>query len=185
MARMALLGAAIAGPYGALHDQISYIISPEYFTKMKFRQFSYADFGWPDRVFAAEVGFLATSWVGLFGGWFVARAGLAGMPKGMRWSCFRSVSDCAHGGGNHRFARGTYWSCFHSMERSGLVARFQAGAGSSGFTRICDRLLLAPWQLPRRVVGAGACHRLRPKAGPMAFVERRITSARRSPELTK
>src|SRR5580700_8579924 len=73
---IALLGAVVAGMYGALHDQISYSISPEYFTKLKFRQFSYADFGWPHRVFASEVGFLATWWVGLFAGWFLARAGL-------------------------------------------------------------------------------------------------------------
>jgi hypothetical protein len=79
MIGVALLGAAIAGPYGALHDQISYAISPEYFTKMKFRQFSYANFGWSPRLFAAEVGFLATWWVGLLAGWFLARAGLAEM----------------------------------------------------------------------------------------------------------
>src|SRR5438046_38428 len=81
MARIALLGAALAGPYGAVHDQISFSLSPEYFTKMKFLQFSWADFGWPPRVFASEVGFLATWWVGLFGGWFVARAGLDEMPQ--------------------------------------------------------------------------------------------------------
>jgi hypothetical protein len=87
MVRIALLGAAIAGPYGALHDQISYSIAPEYFTKLKFKQFSYADFGWPPRVFAAEVGFLATWWVGLLAGWFLARAGLAAMPHPARRRC--------------------------------------------------------------------------------------------------
>jgi hypothetical protein len=87
MARIMLLGAVIAGCYGALHDQVSYAISPEYFTKLKFRQFSYADFGWPPRLFAAEVGFLATWWVGLLAGWFVARAGLAEMPVAERWPC--------------------------------------------------------------------------------------------------
>jgi len=80
MVRMAFLGAVVAGPYGAVHDQISYAISPEYFTKLKFRQFSYADFGWPPRLFAAEVGFLATWWVGLLAGWLLARAGLAELP---------------------------------------------------------------------------------------------------------
>jgi hypothetical protein len=68
---ISLLGAVIAGLYGAVHDQISYSISPEYFTKMKFEQFSYADFGFPPRVCASEVGFLATWWVGLFAGWYV------------------------------------------------------------------------------------------------------------------
>jgi hypothetical protein len=87
MIRIALLGAVVAGCYGALHDQISYAISPEYFTKLKFQQFSYAHFGWPPRFFAAEVGFLATWWVGLLAGWFVARAGLAEMPVTRRWLC--------------------------------------------------------------------------------------------------
>lgn len=80
MVRIALLGAVVAGCYGALHDQISYAISPEYFTKLKFRQFSYADFGWPPQLFASVIGFLATWWVGLFAGWFVARGGLVEIP---------------------------------------------------------------------------------------------------------
>jgi hypothetical protein len=87
MVRVACLGAVVAGCYGALHDQVSYAISPEYFTKLKFRQFDYADFGWPPRLFAAEVGFLATWWVGLVAGWFLARAGLAEMPATERWPC--------------------------------------------------------------------------------------------------
>src|SRR5262249_17256335 len=57
-------------------DQLSYTISPEYFTKLKFAQFAYADFGWPHRVLAAEVGFLATAGVGLIAGWVLARVGL-------------------------------------------------------------------------------------------------------------
>jgi hypothetical protein len=87
MIRLALMGTFVAGLYGALHDQISYTISPEYFTKFKFRQFAYADFGWPPRVFAAEVGFLATWWVGLIAGWLVARAGLVELPTSMRRPC--------------------------------------------------------------------------------------------------
>lgn len=55
---------------------------------MKFLQFAYADFGWPPRVFAAEVGFLATWWVGLIGGWLVARAGIIELPRPMQWPCF-------------------------------------------------------------------------------------------------
>jgi len=69
----AALGAVIAGVYGVIHDQVTYSISPEYFTKMKFIQFHYANFGFPRRVFVAEVGVLATWWVGFFGGWFMAR----------------------------------------------------------------------------------------------------------------
>ena len=46
---LVFVGAVLAGCYGALHDQISYTISPEYFTKVKFEQFRYADFGCGNR----------------------------------------------------------------------------------------------------------------------------------------
>ena len=77
---IALLGAWVAGIYGVLHDQVTYSISPEYFTKMKFDQFDYADFGFPRRFFVAEIGFLATWWVGFFAGWFLARVALPVWP---------------------------------------------------------------------------------------------------------
>ncbi len=73
---LALAGMGIAGIFGILHDQITYTISPEYFTRMKFDQFSYADFGYPPRIFVAEIGFLATWWVGLIAAWFLARVAL-------------------------------------------------------------------------------------------------------------
>lgn len=63
----------MAGGFGIIHDQVTYTISPEYFTRMKFDQFRSADFGFPPRVFVAEIGFLATWWVGLISGWFLAR----------------------------------------------------------------------------------------------------------------
>lgn len=66
----------IAGGFGVLHDQITFTISPEYFTRMKFDQFRAADFGFPERIFVAEIGFLATWWVGLIGAWFLARVAL-------------------------------------------------------------------------------------------------------------
>jgi hypothetical protein len=75
-ARLALAGALIAGCFGILHDQITYTISPEYFTRMKFDQFRRVDFGFPPRVFVAEIGFLATWWVGLIAAWFLARIAL-------------------------------------------------------------------------------------------------------------
>jgi hypothetical protein len=82
-----IAGALFAGLYGALHDQISYSISEEYFTKLKFYQFAYANFGWPPRLFAAEVGVLATWWFGLVGGWLLARLGLAELWISGRRSC--------------------------------------------------------------------------------------------------
>lgn len=77
----AVLGALIAGFYGVLHDQITYSISPEYFTRLKFFQFHYADFGLPPRVFVGEIGFLATWWVGLIAGWFLARIAVPAIPR--------------------------------------------------------------------------------------------------------
>jgi hypothetical protein len=69
----ALCGAFVAGCFGIVHDQITFTISPEYFTRMKFDQFRWAEVGLPERVFVAEIGFLATWWVGLIAGWFFAR----------------------------------------------------------------------------------------------------------------
>ncbi len=71
---LAVQGALVAGGYGILHDQLTYSISPEYYTCFKFGQFHYADFGWPVRWHVATIGFLATWWVGFFAGWLLARS---------------------------------------------------------------------------------------------------------------
>nr|WP_294903224.1 hypothetical protein [uncultured Lacibacter sp.] len=57
----------VAGVYGILHDQITYSISPEYFTKFKYKQFGFEPewFG-GHRATVAVIGFLATWWMGLF-----------------------------------------------------------------------------------------------------------------------
>lgn len=80
MLGIAFLGALVGGIYGVLHDQVTYSISNEYFTKLKFDQFHYANFGFPARVFVAEVGFLATCWAGFFSGWFLARVAVPAWP---------------------------------------------------------------------------------------------------------
>ena len=79
----ALIGAILAGLYGIIHDQITYSISPEYFTRLKFSQFHYANFGLPPRIFVAEIGFLASWWVGLFCGWFIARTIVAAYSRSL------------------------------------------------------------------------------------------------------
>ncbi len=81
MLAYAVLGAVLAGGYGVLHDQVTYSISPEYFTRLKFSQFHYANFGLPPRVFVAEIGFLATWWVGFFAAWFIARITVPAFPR--------------------------------------------------------------------------------------------------------
>src|SRR5690349_14785367 len=68
-----VLGALLAGCYGIVHDQVTYSISREYFTRLKFVQFRYADVGFPPRLLVAEIGFLATWWVGFIAAWFLAR----------------------------------------------------------------------------------------------------------------
>jgi hypothetical protein len=89
MLGIALFGAMISGGYGILHDQVTYSISGEYFTKLKFDQFRYAHFGFPVRVLVGEIGFLATWWVGFFGGWFLARLTVPFCSAGKAWSMCR------------------------------------------------------------------------------------------------
>lgn len=55
----------VAGLFGALHDQISYSVSSEYFSKLKFPQFLLLDTSVPERIRAAQVGFLASWWMGV------------------------------------------------------------------------------------------------------------------------
>jgi len=89
----ALLGAMLAGVFGAVHDQITYSISPEYFTRLKFAQFHYADFGLPPRVFVGEIGFLASWWVGFIAGWFLGRVSVPSFPSAeARAHCLRGFA---------------------------------------------------------------------------------------------
>ncbi len=71
-----LAGALIAGAYGVLHDQVTFSLRPEYFTKFKVYQFGYQDAAEPGRWVAAKIGFQASWWVGLFAGWFLGRAAI-------------------------------------------------------------------------------------------------------------
>ena len=67
LAFLAFLPAAVvvAGLFGALHDQISYSVSEEYFTGFKFEQFGLLEASVPARLRASEVGFLASWWMGI------------------------------------------------------------------------------------------------------------------------
>lgn len=64
-----LITPLICGVFGILHDQITFTISPEYFTKFKFVQFrlydEYLNLRMNNRVAAGIVGFKATWWVGI------------------------------------------------------------------------------------------------------------------------
>jgi len=56
----------IASAYGAIHNLITYQISPEYFTLFKFIQFGMSKTMMPELIKAMYVGVLASLWTGLF-----------------------------------------------------------------------------------------------------------------------
>jgi amino acid transporter len=70
-----VLAIVVSGLYGILHNQISYTVSPEYFTRFKFRQFGLVDTPLPERVRASLVGFLASWWLGIPIGLLIGAAG--------------------------------------------------------------------------------------------------------------
>jgi len=73
MLQIALIYSLVAGLYGILHDQVTFTISNEYFTKLKYQQFHYLSFDGSDRLRVSVIGFFATFWAGLLFGWFLAR----------------------------------------------------------------------------------------------------------------
>lgn len=70
-----IVACLLAGAYGAVHNQISYTVSPEYFTRFKFAQFR-IDPALSDRQGAALVGWQASWWMGIVVGVFVIPFGL-------------------------------------------------------------------------------------------------------------
>jgi hypothetical protein len=74
-----------AGLFGAIHDQISYSVSDEYFTKFKFLQFRLLDPNVPERIRAAEVGFLASWWMGIPLALLCGSAGLVQRSSALMW----------------------------------------------------------------------------------------------------
>lgn len=75
------LGCVLAGVYGAVHNQVSYSIGPEYFYVIKFDQFGIPA-GLRNRVGAALVGFLASWWMGaIIGGVLVPIALVRGRGR--------------------------------------------------------------------------------------------------------
>jgi hypothetical protein len=86
-----------AGAFGALHDQISYTVSPEYFTKFKFVQFDLLNDAVPARFRVAQVGFLAAWWMGVPLGLLIGAAGfihpdLPQMRRALLWSLVVAIA---------------------------------------------------------------------------------------------
>lgn len=73
---ISILATLIAGIYGILHDQLTYIISPEYYTKFKFIQFNLDENHLTTKARVSAVGFLATWWFGLLLGIILSLFGL-------------------------------------------------------------------------------------------------------------
>lgn len=76
-----IVSCLLAGLYGILHDQLTYTISPEYYTKFKFYQFGLIDIGneaifTNPRIVVSVVGVLATWWMGISIGLILGFTGL-------------------------------------------------------------------------------------------------------------
>jgi hypothetical protein len=71
------LSSLVAGAYGVLHDQITFTISNEYFTKFKYIQLGITaqEFG-GHRIAVGIIGFLATWWMGILIGAVLGFVGL-------------------------------------------------------------------------------------------------------------
>jgi hypothetical protein len=84
-------GVLAAGLFGIVHDQISYTVSSEYFTRFKFIQFGLRDALLAERVRVGLVGFLASWWMGIPMGVLCGAAGFmqrtpALMRRALLWS---------------------------------------------------------------------------------------------------
>jgi hypothetical protein len=88
-----LIATLLAGIYGALHDQITFTISSEYFTIFKFEQFGFLDWGNNNpRLTTALIGFLATWWVGFYIGIVQGLVGLIHKTSGLMFKyVFNSI----------------------------------------------------------------------------------------------
>lgn len=95
-----VLACLIGGLFGVIHDQVTYTISEEYYTKFKFIQFGF-DTGnnefnseYP-RLYVAFVGFLATWWMGIPIGLITGLVGLIHRtPKKMFIYSVRAMLIC-------------------------------------------------------------------------------------------
>jgi hypothetical protein len=80
MAVFGAVGALVAGAYGVVHDQITFRVGAEYFTRFKVFQFDMVDSPLPIQWVVAKIGFLASWWVGFLAGWFMGRLTLPHVP---------------------------------------------------------------------------------------------------------
>lgn len=81
-----IISIILASIYGLVHNQISYSISTEYFTKFKFEQFGFVEYGLDTpRITAGLIGIWATIWFGFFIGLVNGFVGLFQPTSGIMW----------------------------------------------------------------------------------------------------
>lgn len=160
LARWSLAGALVAGAFGIVHDQLTYSISREYFTRMKFDQFSAFRGNLPPRAFVAVIGFLATWWFGLIATWLLGRtAGPARLGERLP-AAWLAIALGASAGGTigalaapHVFLADANWreaATALGVTRLPSFAKV-AGIHLGGYTggAVATFILLVKWKIPR------------------------------------
>lgn len=163
-----VVGCLVAGAYGALHDQISYAVSPDYFHVFKFDQFRFPE-EFRTRLGASVVGWLASWWMGLFIGVPVLSVGLV-LPDGRTYlrkclTAYAVAAGTALGVGLTALAVASvvitesnlppYWypagvTDKVAFARVGTMHNFSYLGGFMGIVTASIYLLLARWRLSRR-----------------------------------
>ncbi len=92
LASTIFISAILAGMYGIIHDQVTYSVSTEYFTKFKYDQFGFepAWFG-GHRQTVAVIGFLATWWTGIIIGIGLGLTGLIYSDHTIMWNAIKKA----------------------------------------------------------------------------------------------
>lgn len=81
-----IISIILAWIYGFIHNQVSYSISTEYFTKFKFEQFGFVEYGLDTpRMTAGLIGIWATWWFGLLIGLINGIVGLFQPTSKIMW----------------------------------------------------------------------------------------------------
>lgn len=92
LASTIFISAILAGLYGIVHDQVTYTISTEYFTKFKYVQLGIEPswFG-GHRQTVAVIGFLATWWTGIIIGIGLGLTGLTYRDYKIMWQAIKNA----------------------------------------------------------------------------------------------
>src|SRR5690606_4316732 len=88
-----IISVFLASIYGIIHNQISYSISTEYFTKFKFEQFGFVEYGLDTpRITAGLIGIWSTWWFGFLIGLVNGIVGLFQPTSKIMWkSAFGAI----------------------------------------------------------------------------------------------